>query len=1047
MKRYLLYIVLTVVLATAGCTRGLWLDEVVAQRDEQEEVVPILRAAKEKGLTVDSAEEIERTNKYYTVDTANGYYNEFKRYRLVFSDKTTVEFDVLGQLNGVKSDYYEKRGVAYISSIDLVDVVGGLYIWIAQSDGMGGGLSFQYTTPNNGGNTPENNKIYYTSTDGEIVTPNDTTVFGANIFSNTYENGQGVITFDGKVMEIGGQAFYNCSSLTSITIPDSVTYIGYNAFHNCDALTSITIPDSVTSIGGQAFYGCSSLVSITIPDSVTSIGYMAFAYCSSLTSITIPDSVISIGNSAFAYCTSLTSVTIPDSVTSIGESAFSGCSSLTEFSGKFASEDGRFLIVDGVLNSFAPAGLTEYTIPDSVASIGDGAFRGCSSLASITIPDGVTSIGYQAFIECSSLAEVYCKAITPPTAIIPDSSYGWGAFDYNASGRKIYVPEESVEAYKTAEWWSDYADAFVPYDFEKGEVVNLESRKIYYTSTDGKVIEPYHKTCVGQGQIVTNTYENGQGIIVLDREIGDISDDFQNCQTLKTITIPDNVSIIGGWAFRNCTSLESFTISENIVSIGDRAFENCSSLTSVTLPNNVTTLGVSVFSNCQSLNSVTIGSGITFIANNAFYQCGNLASVVLSNNVEKIGDYAFYECTQLSQIEFPSNLKTIGLDSFGYCANIESITLPQSITTIGGCAFRGCTRLQSIYCQPITPPTAEGGIMFDNNASGRKIYVPAESIEAYKSANYWSDYADDFVAYDFEKGEVVNLENRKIYYTSTDGNVVTPNKTNVFGANIVSNTYENGQGVITFDGNVTKIGNSAFYNCKSLASITIPEGVTSIGNEAFLECTSLAEFRGKFASEDGCCLIVDDVFKHFAPKSELTEYTIPDGVTSIGNWAFYKCTSLTSITIPDGVISIGDWAFYACSSLASITIPEGVTSIGDNSFIGCSKLTSITIPNSVTSIGDQAFYGCSSLVSITTPDSVTSIGFAAFRYCRNLAEVYCKSAMPPTAVPSTSSSPYWDAFDDNASGRKIYVPTKSVGAYKTAEWWSEYADAIVGYKF
>ena len=258
-----------------------------------------------------------------------------------------------------------------------------------------------------------NNQIWYTSSDGNVVTPYYTNVFGANITSNTYSNGKGVITFDDNVTSIEGYTFYNCDSLTSVNIPDSVTTIGEGAFLDCDSLTSVNIPDSVTMIGDCAFGWCYSLTSVNIPDSVTTIGDDAFIYCSSLTSVNIPDSVTTIGIFAFAGCTSLTSVNIPDSVTTIGNSAFWACTSLT----------------------------------------------------SVNIGDSVTTIGDYAFRSCNSLKRVYCKATTPPAL------GGTYVFYDNGSGRKIYVPAGSVEAYKSADGWNEYADAIVGYDFENGVVV------------------------------------------------------------------------------------------------------------------------------------------------------------------------------------------------------------------------------------------------------------------------------------------------------------------------------------------------------------------------------------------------------------------------------------------------------------------------------------------------------------------------------------------------------------------------------------------------
>ena len=242
------------------------------------------------------------------------------------------------------------------------------------------------------------------------------------------------ITIPDSVTSIGRGAFQCCTGLTSITIPDSMTSIEDWVFNKCEGLTSITIPDSVTSIGRGAFQCCTSLTSITIPDSVTSIGGKAFSDCTGLTNITIPDSVTSIGDDAFSYCTGLTSITIPDSVTSIGEKAFHYCKDLTrikvsEGNSTYRSQgdclvetESKTLIIgcqssiipdDGSVTSIGSSafqnctGLTSITIPDSVTSIGAYAFYGCKGLTSITIPDRVTSIGEEAFRCCTGLTDVH----------------------------------------------------------------------------------------------------------------------------------------------------------------------------------------------------------------------------------------------------------------------------------------------------------------------------------------------------------------------------------------------------------------------------------------------------------------------------------------------------------------------------------------------------------------------------------------------------------------------------------------------------------------
>ena len=246
------------------------------------------------------------------------------------------------------------------------------------------------------------------------------------------------VTIPDSVTSIGGWAFTDCASLTSVTIPDGVTSIGEYTFSWCTSLTSATIPDSVTSIGEFAFHNCKSLTSMTIPRSVVSIGYDAFGWCESLTSVTILDGVRSIGNSAFTDCKSLTSVTIPNSVTSIGRGAFSSCASLTgiwvaEGNSHYSSDaSGVLFNKDKTTLVQCPGAFAAYTIPDSVTSIGRYAFYGCTSLTSVTIPGSVTSIGVYAFDSCASLISV----------TIPDgvTSIGDSAFDYCTSLTSVTIP-------------------------------------------------------------------------------------------------------------------------------------------------------------------------------------------------------------------------------------------------------------------------------------------------------------------------------------------------------------------------------------------------------------------------------------------------------------------------------------------------------------------------------------------------------------------------------------------------------------------------------
>ena len=375
------------------------------------------------------------------------------------------------------------------------------------------------------------------------------------------------------VTSIGDQAFYNCTSLTSVTIPDSVTSIGDRAFRCCISLTSVTIPDSVTSIGEEAFYGCWDLTRLTIPGSVTSIDKDAFCFCSSLTSVTIPDSVTSIGDSAFYGCESLTSVTIPDSVTSIGSCAFYGCASLTSV-----------------------------TIPDSVTSIGGSAFYGCTSLTSVTIPDSVTSIGGSAFYNCKSLTSV-----TIPGSV---TSIGWSAFYGCASLTSVTIPDSVTSIGGSAFYGcTSLTSVTIP-----DSVTSIGDYAFYGCTSLTSVTIPDSVTSIGNCAFASCTSLTGIWVAEGNSHYAnDASGVLFNKDKTTLVQCP------GAFA--------AYTIPNSVTSIGEYAFSHCTSLTSVTIPNSVTSIGEHAFSYCTSLTSVTISDSVTSIGEYAFYDCTSLTDV------------------------------------------------------------------------------------------------------------------------------------------------------------------------------------------------------------------------------------------------------------------------------------------------------------------------------------------------------------------------------------------------------------------------------------
>ncbi len=421
-----------------------------------------------------------------------------------------------------------------------------------------------------------------------------------------------------KVIEISSLAFSHCTSLTSITIPNSVTTIGDSAFYNCTSLTSVTIPDGVTSIGWNAFSDCTSLTSVIIPNSVTTIGSEAFSNCGDLTYNTY-DNAYYLGNSSNPYVvlvktknTNIASCIIHPNTRIIYNYAFASC-----------------------------ANLTNINIPERVTTIGKYAFYGCTDLVSVDMPDGVSSVAV-AFYGCNNLTyntydnAYYLGNSSNPYVVLVESK------NDNITRCTIH-PDTKVIANSAFAYCANLTNIIIP----DGVVTIGDAAFLNCTGVTGISI-PNSVTTIGRGA-------------------------FEYCTSLTDIDIPDGVTVIDEFAFSNCTRLTNVIVPNGVTIIGDCAFAGCTALADITIPDSVIKIGGNAFNYCISLARINIPDGIALIDGSAFCRCYKLTNVTIPDSVTFIHEYAFYECTGLTKVTIPSSVTTIYNNAFGGCANLTDV--------------------------------------------------------------------------------------------------------------------------------------------------------------------------------------------------------------------------------------------------------------------------------------------------------------------------------------------------------------------------------------
>ena len=813
--------------------------------------------------------------------------------------------------------------------------------------------------------------------------------FGDIVIPATIMNGTYTVTSIFKYA-FTRKDYYN---ITSISIPATVNYIheNENPFVGLRDLNAITVDannDYFKDIDGVLF---------------SKDGTMLLAYPAgrTATSYAVPEGVTTICMNAFKN-SKLTSISLPASVAILGEMhgntpephfAFNGAKDLTTIT--VANDNPNFMSMDGVVFSkdghtllACPEGrsgvyvlpdgvtdigrwaiqecdkLTSVTVNDGLENISEGAFYGCVALTSLVLSESVATMGSRVFNECDNLQVITCYSTTVPT------SYG-DPFDDDNIDRLIYVRADLLNDYQNPSiFWGQHGFTF--------EAITDPNIYITYEYDDDNLtatVTGLTDNTLSGALLIPGTIQNDNKTYTVTAIAVEA---FKNCTGLTSITTPHTLETIGEKAFESCTGMTSVVIGRNVKSIGDFAFSQCDNLVNIdyyavncesigtnawnavsstshsqtlTIRNSVKSIPNFAFFYLQYLTSVTIPNSTESIGGNAFAWCFNLASVTMGSNVKTIGSYAFWN-SGITSIDL-LNVETVGEGAFYECTSLQTVTLRNSLSTLTNKMFNGCTSLNNVHIP-----------------SG----VRTIGKEAFKGCT-----------------SLTNL----VFDNPFQGQLTTIGEEAFRGCGLTS---------VDIPSTVTTVETWAFYGNTNLTTVTIGTGMQYMGSNVFYNCTSLATVNYNATH----CNTIANSFG--STGNSIKTLHIGNNVNYIPGNAFAGL-KLASVTIPNGVTVIGEYAFYGCENITEITIPNSVTTIGYAAFADNMPET-ITLGSGLTEIGDYAFGTDESqqyLQTITsynvTPPSVYGNSFNAGDY--EYATLY---VLGDATVTTYQTAPIWGNF-------------------------------------